>query len=35
MIERIKIISKNNPVHKNILKSIGLYIRAMSTFVSE
>ena len=35
IIERSKIISKNNPIYKNILKSIGLYIRAMSTFVSE
>ena len=35
IIERSKIISKNKPVYKNILKSISLYLRAMSTFVSE
>ena len=35
IIEGSKIISKNKPVYKNILKSFSLYIWAMSTFVSE
>ena len=36
IIERSKIIFKDMPIlKKNILKSVSLYIRAMSTFVSE
>ena len=35
IIERPKIIFKNKPIYKNILKSVSLYIRAMSTLVSE
>ena len=33
--ERSKIIYKNYPIYKNILKSISLYIWPMSTFFSE
>ena len=34
-IERLKIISKNKPIHKYIVKSISRYLRAMSSFVSK
>ena len=35
IIERSKIIFKDKPIYKNILNSVSLYIRTMSTFVSE
>ena len=35
IIERLKVISKNKPIYKYILKSISLYLRAMSSFVSK
>ena len=35
MIEKLKIISENKPIYKYIVKSISLYLRAMSSFVSK